>query len=98
MKVGISLKIDVSKIDKTKLYKGAKGTYLDLTAFVDLDGKDQYGKNGMVTQSVSKEDKAAGVRGEILGNSVVFWSDSGQQQAPSQSSQPEPENDFDAPF
>ncbi len=47
--VGISLNIDVSKIDKTKLVKGEKGTYLNATAFVNLDEKDQYDNNGMIT-------------------------------------------------
>lgn len=34
MKVGLSVRIDVTKIDKSRLYKGAKGTYLDLTTLV----------------------------------------------------------------
>ena len=72
-KVGISLKIDVSKIDKNRLFKGAKGVYLDATAFVDLDGLDQYGNSGMITQDVSREEREAGNQGPILGNSKVFW-------------------------
>ena len=47
--LGVSLRIDVTKIDKEKLYKGAKGTYLDVTTFIDTDTPDQYGNNGMVT-------------------------------------------------
>jgi hypothetical protein len=35
-KIGITLNIDVTKIDKTRLYAGHKGTYLDLTTFIDL--------------------------------------------------------------
>ncbi len=90
-KVGIELNIDVTKIDKSKLYQGQKGTYLTMTAFVELNGKDQYGNNGMITQKVSKEDQDAGIRGAILGNSKVFWSDSGQQQPqqPQQGFQPQ---------
>ena len=37
MKIGLSVRIDVTKIDKARLYAGAKGTYLDLTTFVDTD-------------------------------------------------------------
>ena len=48
-KVGVSLKIDVSKIDKARLFKGQKGIYLDATVFIDLDQLDQYGNSGMVT-------------------------------------------------
>ena len=72
MQLGVSLKIDVTKIDKERLYKGAKGIYLDLTVFIDVDKEDQYGNNGMVTQSVDKDERAAGTKGAILGNIKVF--------------------------
>ena len=90
MKVGISLKIDVSKIDKNRLFKGQKGTYLDATAFVDLDQLDQYGHSGMITQDVSKDERAQGVKGNILGNSKVYWKGDSQPQqaAPVQQAQP----------
>lgn len=77
-KIAVSLRIDVTKIDKARLYKGAKGTYLDAVAFIDLEAEDQYGNSGMITQAVSKEEKAAGERGEILGNSKIIWRDEGQ--------------------
>lgn len=77
-KVGVSLKIDVSKIEKARLFKGAKGTYLDATVFIDLDQLDQYGNSGMITQDVSKEEKQQQVKGAILGNCKLFWSESGQ--------------------
>tara|TARA_R110000796_G_scaffold61272_1_gene141932 strand:- start:2492 stop:2788 length:297 start_codon:yes stop_codon:yes gene_type:complete len=70
--LGVSLRIDVTKIDKEKLYKGAKGTYLDVTTFIDTDTPDQYGNNGMVTQSTTQEEREAGVKGAILGNNKVF--------------------------
>ena len=74
-KIGVQIKLDVSKIDKTTLFKGAKGTYLDATVFIDMDNKDQHGNNGMVTQDVSKEARDAGEKGPILGNVKVFWTD-----------------------
>ena len=80
-KVGVSLKINVSAIDKARLFKGAKGTYLDATVFIDLSEFDQYDNSGMITQDVSKEEKAQNVKGNILGNCKVFWKDEGQQQA-----------------
>jgi len=88
MKVGISLKINVTEIDKARLFAGAKGKYLDATVFVDINEFDQYGNSGMITQDVSKDEKAQGVKGNILGNCKVFWSDGGTQQAkPQQQSQ-----------
>jgi len=79
-KVGVSLKLDVSKIDKQRLFKGQKGVYLDATVFIDLDQLDQYGNSGMITQDVTKQEKDNGVKGNILGNCKVFWDDSQQQQ------------------
>lgn len=88
-KIGVALRLDVSKIDKARLFRGKKGTYLDATAFIDLDQLDQYGNSGMITQDVSKEEKDQGVKGAILGNSKVFWSDAGQ--APQQQPQGQPQ-------
>lgn len=72
-KVGITLSIDVTKIDKSKLFSGKKGTYLDAQVFVDISGADEYGNSGMITQAVSKEEREQGVKGAILGNVKVFW-------------------------
>ena len=80
MKIGVNLKIDVTKIDKAKLFQGKNGAkYLDMTAFIDIDVQGQYGDNGMIVQSVSKEEKDAGQKGAILGNGTVFWRDDGAQ-------------------
>ena len=87
MKVGISINIDVTKIDKARIVEGKKGKYIDVTAFIDLDEQDEYGNNGMVTQNVTKEEREAKVRGPILGNAKVFYRDEGQpkpRQAPVQ--------------
>ena len=63
----INAKIDVSKIDKSRLYKGAKGTYLSVTIFLK-DEEDQYGNHGMIVESITKEEREAGNKGTILGN------------------------------
>jgi hypothetical protein len=62
------LRIDVTKIDKSALYKGAKGTYLDVTLLDNRDGTDQYGNDGMIVQDIGKERREAGEKGAILGN------------------------------
>ena len=91
MKIGVRVKMNVSQIDKARLFKGTKGVYLDATVFIDVDQKDQYDNNGMITQDITKEEKEQGVQGNILGNVQVFWSDipspigqSQGQQAPRQ--------------
>jgi len=81
MKIGISIKIDVTKIDKARLFQGKKGKYLDLTTFIDVDEKNQYDDNGFISQSVSKEEKAQGVQTAILGNVKVFYNDTQTQPA-----------------
>lgn len=66
----ITVKIDVTKIDKNLLYKGTKGTYLDVVLFETPD--DKFGNDYRVVQGVTKEARAAGVKGAILGNGKVI--------------------------
>jgi len=97
MKIGLSVRIDVTKIDKARLYAGAKGTYLDLTTFVDTDQKDQYENNGFISQSVDKEEREQGVQTPILGNVKVFFTD-GAQSSPQSAPQSKTVIDEDIPF
>jgi hypothetical protein len=64
----IIYKIDVTKIDKTLLYKGDKGTYLSGVLMENKNGRGEYGDDGFIVQNVSKEAHAAGQRGPIIGN------------------------------
>ncbi len=99
MKIGISVKIDVTKIDKSRLFKGEKGTYLDLTTFIDLDQKDKFDNNGFISQSVSKEEREQNIQTPILGNVKVFFSENQSQPVASKQSaannQPVPDDGFD---
>ena len=95
--LGVSLRIDVTKIDKEKLYKGAKGTYLDVTTFIDTDTPDQYGNNGMVTQSTTLQEREAGVKGAILGNNKVFMNKGAEGSSKTTAAQ-DLEQFEDAPF
>ena len=58
----------------------------------------------MITQAVSKEDREAGVKGNILGNVKVFWREQAETRAPQQQQpqqQPKPVDDGfsdDIPF
>jgi hypothetical protein len=105
MKIGVNLKINVSKIDKSKMFKGKGGTYLDATVFIDTVTEDQYGNHGMIIQALPKEEREAGNKGEILGNAKIFWSDNKQEMqsqpaAPQRAKeQPQQHVDFeDVPF
>ena len=72
MNTTIALKIDVTKIDKQRLYIAKSGAkYLDAVVLL-CDEVDQYGNNGMIVESVSKEEREAGQRGTILGNCKIL--------------------------
>ncbi len=64
----IRCSINVTKIDKAKMYVGKKGTYLNLVLIENKEGPDQYGNDFMVVQDTSKEERERGIRGAILGN------------------------------
>lgn len=74
----ISLNIDVSKIDPKRLYKGKKGQYLSATLFLKEE-VDQYGNNGFIVESITKEEREKGQKGTIIGN-AKFMTGGGQKQ------------------
>jgi len=85
MKAAFNASLNLNDIDKSKLVKGKKGTYLNITCWLDTDNPSKYGDHGMVTQSVSKEEREAGQKGPILGNAKVFMIDDKYMKGNSQS-------------
>jgi len=61
----ITIKIDVTKINKAKLYKGEKGTYLNCTMIETPNS--EYG-DYMIVEETTKAERDGGVKGTILGN------------------------------
>ena len=61
----IALKIDVKKIDKSRLYVGEKGTYL--SCMLIPTPNSEYG-DYMIVESITKDEREAGKKGTILGN------------------------------
>ena len=87
----ITVSIDVNKVDKNKLKDGNKGAkYLDLVLFENRDGEDRFGNHGFVCQSLTKEERANGVRGAIIGNYKNWQGASQQAGSPQQSFKPKP--------
>ena len=77
-----AIKIDVTLLDKSRFFRSTKPAkdghlplYADIILFDNRDGTDQYGNEGFVSQSVTKEERAAGVKLPILGN----WKHIGQR-------------------
>jgi hypothetical protein len=67
----IKVRIDVTKIDKTALFRSDKtgAVYLDLVAF-PIKGESRYGETHSVKQSFPKDDPRA-KESPFLGNMIV---------------------------
>lgn len=79
----LTIKIDVTKILKDRLYQGKSGKYLTITASLN-DEPDQYGNLGIVLHELTKEERENKVQLPILGNVTKVW-DFDKQEGRSQS-------------
>ena len=106
----LKLKLDVSKLDKSAFFKGAKGTYVDVILW-ENDEPDQYGNTHSAKQDMGKDRK--GEKTPYVGNAKPFGQDKlgirspeyGQQERPTHQNgakPPTPTDDFqeddDIPF
>jgi hypothetical protein len=93
----ISVRINCSRINKARLFQGKNGKYLDLI-LMEKREPDQYGNDWMVCESVSKEEREAGVKGEILGSGKTLKAKP-KPEAPKPANAPmTPEDQDDVPF
>jgi len=100
----IVAKIDVTLIDKNRLFQsdktnrlGKKRQYLDIVLIPTPDSEyDDY----MVVQSMTKEERDKGLKGEILGNARFpdRKSNSGSGSAPKERPTAPPTDKDDVPF
>lgn len=96
MKNIIRLSINVSKITKDRLFKGAKGMYLSCSV-LEKDEPDQYNNTHMVVEDVSKEERSQGVKGVIIGNGKFPTNGEPKAKAADPVEAPK-DNDTDVPF
>ena len=77
----INVKIDVTKLDKSKFFVGQKGTYANVTVAENMDGESEYGDTHYVFESQSKEERDAKTPKNYLGNGkeFVFGNNGGTQ-------------------
>ena len=68
----INAKIDVTKLTKSKLYKGEKGTYANIVIADLKGGEDDYGNTHTVFEAQSKEEREAGAERVYLGSGKMF--------------------------
>ena len=85
---GVNLNINVSKINKEKIYEGKKGKYINLYVYLEPDNPDQYGRHGAIIEEQTKEERLANkmliAEGKpsnknILGNAKVVWRPSAEE-------------------
>ena len=82
----IAASIDLTKIDKSRIKTTDKNgvpfkngqRYYDISIIIK-DEADQYGNHAMLSESVTKEERAAKVQGTILGNGKIVFNNSGQE-------------------
>lgn len=66
----LSIKIDVTKILKDRLFRANSGAiYLDATLIPSKESR--YGDSHFIVQSLTKEERQAGKKGPIIGNAKV---------------------------
>lgn len=100
----ISVSVNLSKIDKSKIVDGKNGAkYYNMNIIVN-DDFDQYNNNVQVTDSQTKEQRAAKEKRNFIGNGRVIWinlaevkKDAPQQQYNSNGYSSSP-SDSDLPF
>ena len=101
----ITASINLNEIDKTKIIKGKKGQYLPISISIN-DEVDQFGNQGPVTISQSKEERDAKAPKKYLGNVKVVWTNGNNvepaprdgAQAPAPQQMQVPNQEVDLPF
>jgi hypothetical protein len=98
----IQASINLSSIPKDKIIDGKKGKYLPITITIN-DEIDNFGNQGPMIVSQSKEEREAKEGKTYLGNVKVVWTNGefpsppprdGQSQAPQSKKQVVEENDL----
>ncbi len=70
----ISGNINLSKINKDKIYEGKKGKYYPVTVVINNE-VGEYGDSGYVMTEQSKEEREMKADKQYLGNVKVVWTD-----------------------
>jgi hypothetical protein len=92
----INASIDVTKIPKESLIKGKKGTYANVTVFIN--DETRFGNNASIAMSMSKEEREAGQEKIWLGNGRVVFTDGEVTLADREESAPSKVGDEALPF
>jgi len=92
--------IDLTLINKDKIVSktrknGQPAKFYDITIFLNDDGEvDQYGQSGTIKESISLDERNAGVKPTILGNLKIVGNKPKLTEAPAPSSRNEDGDDI----
>ncbi|MDC1301448.1 hypothetical protein N8Y76_01730 [Flavobacteriaceae bacterium] len=67
-----TLKIDLNKVDESKIFQGKKGKYIEITVAVN-DESDGYGNNISAWNGQTVEERETKTPKQYLANGKVFW-------------------------
>tara|TARA_R100001463_G_scaffold51785_1_gene102501 strand:- start:57 stop:386 length:330 start_codon:yes stop_codon:yes gene_type:complete len=87
----ISANIDLTKIDKSKIYEGKKGKYYPVTIVLN-DEVGQYGDSGYIQTEQTKEERDAKAQKTYLGNVKVVWTNGSNVDTAPREGEPERSN------
>ncbi len=97
----IKASINLSNIDKSKVIEGKKGKYLPIVITLN-DDLDQFGNQGPIVISQTKEERESKAAKTYLGNVQVVWTNGENVAAAPRQDQPQQEEvyrkDDDLPF
>jgi len=88
----ITARIDVTRIIKELLFKGKKGTYCDLTIWINSE-PDQYGNDCSIQQTTKKDEPKI-----FLGNGKTYKRSEVNEPKQSQPPESESQSDNGLPF
>lgn len=69
-----TIKVNLDKIDESKIFQGKKGRHIELT-FACNDETDSYGNNVSAWNGQTKEERDSKEDKKFVGNGRVFWTD-----------------------
>jgi hypothetical protein len=84
----IATSINLNEIPKDKIIDGKKGKYLPITITLN-DEPDQFGNQGPVVVSQSKEERESKTAKVYLGNVKVVWTNGQNVEAAPRDGQPQ---------
>jgi len=95
----INASIELTKIDKTKIFEKDGRKYLSIT--ISVNDETKFGNNVGISHNQTKEEREAKTPKTFIGNGKVSWTDGSIQVAEKENNQANPiskEVDNDMPF